>query len=376
MKKRKLVILIGYMPDPRMFNRAALESEQYEVHIVCWNRGQNMIHHKGQGDCIIHEIEIPAQNNPLKRLIPYMCFKKAAMAHLKEIKPDVIHSQMIDMLKIAVSYSKKQSRKVRLIYEIADLHRLIADKQRSPVKKLVQRYLRSEDRRCAELIDLLIVTSVRYYETYFKSFVPQEKMLYFPNVPNLSAFKSYKRHNGTGDDFTVGYIGGVRYKEQCRLLIEAVRELDMPLLMAGFENGEPEIEPLCKAYEKGTWVGGFDYNTQVAGLYGRCDVIYSVYDADMANVRVALPNKLYEAVYCGLPLIVAENTHLEQTVKNWGVGESVDYKRPDDLIKVLRKMRDDCGYYDKFVENCNALSDEIDLDRYNDELRKVLISWN
>ena len=26
-----------------------------------------------------------------------------------------------------------------------------------------------------------------------------------------------------GDDFTVGYIGGVRYKEQCRLLIEAVR---------------------------------------------------------------------------------------------------------------------------------------------------------
>lgn len=376
MKKSKLAILIGFMPNPRIFKRIALESELYEVHLICWNRGENMIPHKDQGNCVIHQIDIPASSNPLKRMIPYMRFKKAATAFLEEIRPDVIHSQMVDMLKIAVNYAKRQKRKVRLIYEIADLHRLLVDQQRSPVKKIVQSYLRKEDIRCSRKIDLLIVTSKRYYEIYFKSFVPREKVLYFPNVPNLSAFKSYERHNGKDETFTVGYIGGVRYKDQCRILIEAAKRLDMPLLMAGFENGEPEIEPLCREYKNGTWVGGFDFQTQIAELYGKCDVIYSVYNADMANVRVALPNKLYEAVYCGLPLIAARNTHLGEILKDWGVGEMVDYHQPDELTEVLGKMRDDHDYYDRLVKNCAAHREEIDLDLYNDRLRKILAGWH
>lgn len=376
MKKRKLAILIGFMPNPRIFKRIALESQLYEVHLICWNRGDNMIPHKDNGSCVIHQIDIPASSNPLKRLGPYRRFKKAATAFLNEIQPDVIHSQMIDMLKIAVSYAKKQPKKVRLIYEIADLHRFLVDKQRSPVKKLVQSYLRAEDKRCCKLIDLLILTSNRYYEMYFKDFMTREKVLYFPNVPDLSAFKGYQRHNGTGSSFTVGYIGGVRYKDQCRILVEAAKRLDMPLLMAGFENGEPEIETLCRAYDKGTWVGGFDFQTQVAGLYGQCDVIYSVYNADMANVRVALPNKLYEAVYCGLPLIAARNTHLAEILRDWGVGSEVDHRTPDELTELLRKMRDDHAYYDRLVQNCAAHTEEIDLERYNDALKKILTGWH
>ena len=149
----------------------------------------------------------------------------------------------------------------------------------------------------------------------------------------------------------------------------------MPLLMAGFENGEPEIEPLCKAYEKGTWVGGFDYKTEIADLYSRCDVIYSVYDADMANVRVALPNKLYEAVYCGLPLIAAKNTHLADTLAEWGVGAAVDHKTPEELTQLLKKMRDDREYYGQFVQHCELLADEIDLVKYNEALRQILSGW-
>jgi glycosyltransferase involved in cell wall biosynthesis len=366
------VILIGFMPNPRIFKRAALESEMYEVHIICWNRGDNMIEHRKTENCILHEIKIDASNDPLKRLVPYYRFRSEALRLIKEINPCIIHAQMVDMLKIAIKYNKHKKKKAKLIYEIADLHRLLVDKQTNPLKKAMQIYLRKADRRCCKKINLLIVTSNKYYDMYFKAFVPKNIVLYFPNVPDLSAFKSYKKHCGSGESFTVGFIGGIRYKQQCEILIDATKKLDMPLLFAGFENGKPEIETKCKEYKKCEWVGGFDYKSQIAQLYGKCDVVYSVYDADMANVRVALPNKIYEAVYCEIPIIGAKNTYLSELISEWGIGESVDYKVSEDLTCVLQRMRDDRAYYNSLVKNCSNHKDEIDLEKYNKQLKNII----
>ena len=360
------------MPNPRIFKRAALESEMYDVHIICWNRGENMIDHNIAENCTIHEIKINASNNPLKRLIPYYRFRAEAIKILKKLNPAVIHSQMIDMLKIAIKYNSHKKQKAQLIYEIADLHRFLVDKQSSPIKKVIQIYLRKEDIRCCKKISLLIITSNKYYDMYFKSFVPEEKVLYFPNVPDLSAFELYRPHNGTDENFTVGFIGGIRYKHQCEILLEAAKSIDMPLLFAGFENGEPEIENKSKEYNKCTWTGGVDYKSEIAELYGKCDVIYSVYDADMANVRVALPNKVYEAVYCELPIIVAKNTYLSELVRQWGIGKAVDHKTADELTSVLQRMRDDREYYNTLARNCTKHKSEINLEIYNEKLRKRL----
>ena len=115
-------------------------------------------------NCTIHEIKINASNNPLKRLIPYYRFRAEAIKILKKLNPAVIHSQMIDMLKIAIKYNSHKKQKAQLIYEIADLHRFLVDKQSSPIKKVIQIYLRKEDIRCCKKISLLIITSNKYYD--------------------------------------------------------------------------------------------------------------------------------------------------------------------------------------------------------------------
>lgn len=140
-------------------------------------------------------------------------------------------------------------------------------------------------------------------------------------------------------------------------------------MFAGFENEPLEIEPICKADPNIEWVGRFDFNKQAAGLYGKCDVMYSVYDADMHNVRVALPNKLYEAVYCEMPLIVAKNTYLAQVVEEWGVGVAVDHKNVDELVNALNELRNNKNLREQIVENCRKHKNEIDLQKYNAQLK-------
>jgi succinoglycan biosynthesis protein ExoL len=369
--KKQIVILIGCLPQPIVYKRVELAKELGDVHLICWDRCNSMLLPPVEDGYSAHVIKIQAKNNPLKRLIPYHKFCMEAGRMLKDIQPDLIHVQGLDMLKIACSYKKHASKPVRIIYEVADLHRLLVDRQKSPVARAAQKYLRFMDRHLEQEYDLLILTSMKYYDVYFHNFVVKEKVLYMPNVPDLSAFASYRKKKD--GQFTIGYIGGIRYKKEIKLLLDAAKINNVHLMFAGFENEPLEIEPICKADSNIEWVGRFDFNKQAATLYGKCDVMYSVYDADMHNVRVALPNKLYEAVYCEMPLIVAKNTYLAQVVEEWGVGVAVDHKSVDELAAALKELRENKALREQIAENCRKHKDEVDLQKYNAQLKNKMI---
>lgn len=370
-KRPTIAILIGFAPNPRIYKRIALEKSMADLHLIFWDRGYG-IPYPAEGDGYTsYALKIHAGTDPVRRLFPYSKFIRKSMALLKQIHPDLIHVQGLDMLKIASAYKQKYNRNVRIVYEVADLHRFLVDKQKSPVKKLVQRYLRREDRRLKDRYDLLILTSPKYYEVYFNTIVEPERMLYMPNVPDLSGFSSYEKKSAD-EPFTVGYIGAIRYKKQIANLIEAAKQTGVRLLVAGYEDEPVEIEPMCQEDPNITWVGRFDFAAQAASLYGKCDAIYAVYDADMHNVRVALPNKLYESIYCELPLIVAKGTYLAETVDQWGVGLAVDHREPQELIALLEQLRDRKIPVDSISANCRQRKADIDLALHNQKLKAWL----
>ena len=100
--------------------------------------------------------------------------------------------------------------------------------------------------------------------------------------------------------------------------------------------------------------------------------MYAVYDADMANVRVALPNKLYEAVYCEMPLIVAKGTYLQQLVESWGVGLAIDHTSVEALATVLCRLREDTALYAQICGNCRRQKQRLDPERNAQALQNRL----
>lgn len=367
---KQTVFLLGFLPNPRMYKRFALAEEYSNVHVICWDRTKDMMPPPpDKADTTFSIIREDLGGSYLSRFAATRRFKKQANKILREKKPDIVHVQNLDMLQIACSY-KKQHPDVRIIYEVADLHRLLVDKQKSLVGKCLQKYLLSQDRKCSKSADLLIVTSQKYFDTYFKEFVPANKVLFFPNVPDLSVFEGYKAKDHSCG-FTVGYIGGIRYKREMRLLVDSAIRKDFPLIIAGFEQGENEIEELCKGHENITWLGRYDFKKEGAELYGRCDCIYSVYDASMENCKVALPNKLYEAVYCELPIIVAANTYVAEIVEDWGVGVAAVHDSQESVDNAIQYLMDPDNYL-KCVVNCRKHKNEIDLKTYNGILKKRL----
>ncbi len=372
--RKKIAILIGYLPNPRMYKRIAFYKTLGEVTLICWDRGHNMHIMPEEDGYKVVCVRLTAPGDPLRRIPQYASFSKQAMQALREAAPDVVHTQGLDMLRLACRYKRERGGTVDVVFEVPDMHSLQEKEQNGIVRKAAGRCVRYLDKSLCRQISLLIVTSEQFASGYYNAFVPAEKTFFFPNVPDPEALRNYRK-KAPGTPFTVGFIGILLYKRPMKDLVYAAEESGVDLLIAGLENEPPEVEPLCRAYERGDWVGRFNFAKQAAELYSRCDVIHCVYDTDVPNVRVLLPNKLYEAVLCELPILVAKGTYLAKVVDDWGVGLAVDDKDRSTLVEAIEQLRDDRELYESLAENCRKHRADADLGRFNTALRERVLAF-
>lgn len=365
MSQAKIAFILGKYPDPRLQNRMATEKNVGEVSLICWDMGSiNFDFSDDEVD--IYPIKIKAnRTNPLKRLLPTIIFTIKAQKRLFKISPQILHAENIDMLFVAFLYYLFRRDKPKIIYEVADLHELIINNPKSIGKRFIKQILIGLEKYLCKKISILILTSDRFYEVYYKEFVSQDKVLFIPNMPNLAVFCDYRKKQG--GKFTIGFIGAVRYKEQMKLLIDAAEGKGVDILIAGFAF-DREIEAYCANKPYVSLYGKYDYNKEIANIYGQVNCVYSVYNADDNNVKVALPNKLYEAVYCELPIIVAKGTYLSELVERMGVGISVSHKSITELENIIKRISNDREYYERFVEACRKHKTEVNREKYDLEL--------
>lgn len=363
----KIAFVISHRPDNRYLKRINVLNCRFKLDLVFWNKSEEQINPVIE-DVGIHEIHIAAnQTNPLKRLPQTWEFIDRAYHVLKNLNPDIIYVGNLDMLYIARKYKHKINDNAKIVYEIADLHRLIIDKQKG-IKRILSAGLKRIEKNYIKDVGFLVLTSMKFYEVYYQNLIEENKVVFLPNMPEEATFTGYTPNDRNGEPFTIGFIGWIRYKDQLRMLIEAAGKVGCNVLFAGADGDGPEFEKYCEQFPYVKFLGSFNYEEKIKELYDQIDCVYAVYDADWANVRVALPNKLYEAILCEKPIIVAKYTYLGELVKKYGVGIEVDHHLKEDLVKEILKLKTDTAYYNKLVSNCRATKKNVSLEKFNSNL--------
>lgn len=347
-----ICFLLTHIPDPRMKKRIDVCKDVAKTYVVCSRRkSQDVWEPQEDVKHVIFDIDLPSAKHLLKRYVVSQNFQKKALNKLEELKPNVIYAEGLDTLLIVNKY--KKTHKVKVIYEVADLRESYIEKPKGIVARLMTDIMIHKEKSIFKIVNYLVVTSPKFYDVHYKKLITEDKVLFIPNAPKLAAFKTYKKK--TGGDFTVGFIGGIRYLSQMKMLVDAAQQVGCKVIFAGAggtSSDYEEIKKYCAGKNNVQFTGKYDYNTQIADIYGKVDCVYAVYDADNPNVRIALPNKLYEAIICELPIIVAKNTYLSELVEDWGVGISVSHINKVDLITGLTKLMKDTDYYQCIIHNC------------------------
>ena len=105
---------------------------------------------------------------------------------------------------------------------------------------------------------------------------------------------------------------------------------------------------------------------KVLRLESECDVLFATYNPEIANHKYSAPNKLYEAMALGKPIIVCKNTGVDNIVNKYDLGVTIDYNNVE-FIKCLDQLQN--KNYKKSVELYNST---YSWDKMKDKILKIL----
>lgn len=367
---KKVAIIQSNLPNPRLLKRIEVLENDFLINFIYWDRKvkvkESFTFNKNN---ILTKIELAAPlGNVRKRLIPLFKFARQALAKLKVYQPDIIHAANLDMLLIAYIYKKFYSRQIKIVYEIGDLPKYTFVKKVNSFKSMLAKSLQKIEKKLTKAVSLLILTSPYFWQDYYVDFFSEKKYLFSPNSPFKKDFKNYRFK--TSGPYTIGFIGSVRYTKQLILLIDAVNELDFDLkiLIAGSGPAYEEILAYSQAFDFVELSGPYDYKKEIAALYSKVDLIYSVYDGSLDNVKIALPNRLYESIICHLPIIGANNTKLGDFINEKQIGFTVDYDDKEMLKTKLLNLLKSQALINTYQKNCQKIAADYYYENNSKEL--------
>lgn len=166
-----------------------------------------------------------------------------------------------------------------------------------------------------------------------------------PNIPALDVKRQPIRH--TGDPVTVAYVGILAPERGLEALpVLARSDSRVRVIVGGFGPLEGEMERAAAELDNFTYLGRLPYSRALEVMAG-ADMIYAMYHTTNPNHILAAPNKFYEGLALGRPVITTEGTLAGENVRKYGSGYVIGEKN-EDLVELLSRFDEK-----KYIKICN-----------------------
>ena len=366
-------MLSSHIPDPRIIKRLnSLNKFFDESHLLYWERDfGNGFSFAGIEGVISESISTTSDPSLVKRILEDRKLREKTINKILTYDPDVIYISGVELLWAIKKVPSK--RKPIIILEIADLPANTHISKLGFFGKSVEKILINVVK---EVPDYYVITSPGFYHGYYEKYgFDKNKFFVFENVPQKNIFKTYEINPEkimNKEKLVIGYIGAVAYYSSLKALFEACNNIEnVEIVIAGKGPDSEKVENEAKKYKNVKVLGRYNYEQDISKLYSMVDVVYSLYNVDNYNVKLALPNKLYESIVCGKPIIVAKDTYLEEYVKELGVGFSAPYKDVDALKALIEDIYNDREKLSDISRKCM----EIRNDYFYETVEEEFLKW-
>lgn len=361
------VFICSNKPAPRSIEKckAAIDAGKHLV-IVYLERPDCLLQLSQINSCDIRPFPVNFRKLEPKRLIDMFRFYRWLKTRILSLatKDCELYVDSLDLLAVATLAGKGQ-RTFR--YEVRDLNSAQIE------ATFLSLFIKNIESFLLKRVDKLILTSTEYYQQYYKHIYHNqyEVVENYPNINFWYDFTRKKREN----EFVIGYVGVIRYLPCLKTLIEAtkiLREKECNIVLKFAGGGA--VEELKEFAGTPSWIeylGAYDNNT-IKAIYQDVDLSFSVYDTAVKNVLYAMPNKFYESILNGIPILVAKGTFLEKRVKEIGIGTSSDSYDVNEMAEILLEAYYNDGWFRKAKTALKKIK-KITQEEYDKTITKALI---
>lgn len=310
----------------------AFRAHGYETKLYAYNRGDDFerIENQDLGE-VVDLGFLDSGKGYIKKILLHIKSLRRIFRENKS-KDSLFILFMFDLALVNLFFYRR-----KIVYHISDLTYAKVN------NKAVVSVFRWIDRKIVKGSYLTMITSLG-----FQKFLYPEGDIYnkFIDIPNLlQEDNPYCRKPACPIDSVAsirfGFVGLSRYESPIRIAKVIAEHFPMHTFDF-YGNGMPElmekIEKLASVYKNIRSHGRFNSSTDLEKIYSSIDILICCYDVTNTNVRLAEPNKLYEALFFNKPIVVSEGTYLGEKVKKLGVGYVLNAEEENAVLSFVKGL--------------------------------------
>lgn len=275
---------------------------------------------------------------------------RRALAHRQVLADaDLIIARNLDLALIALAARRIASlraakRQPPLVYECLDIHDLMtAPGRKGQVMRLAERQVLS---RAA----LVAVSSPGFTENYFRPVQNYrgpvalvENKLWLDPTLGMARPQPVARPPGP---ITIGLVGSIRCQASVELLFRTAdlmgERLRLRFSGALHDHALKDFHDALARHPSAEWTGPYPYPQGLSAAYAGCDLVWA---QDMwqrgTNSDWLLPNRIYEASWCGCPQVALASTQTGKRIAQDGLGWTIATPEPATLAALLDRITPD-----------------------------------
>lgn len=301
----------------------------------------------------------------LYQVIRLVWFWGGAVRRLRDWRPDVVHAN--DGNTLAPALVLRALTDARIVYDAHELwtrRNVRQDRILAPALESVTEWLGV--RRASGVITVS-PSIVVWMKRRFRLAEPPTLVRNIPHragpVPDPSQGRLRELAGLEPTTRVIGYCGGVTTGRGLEETLDALTRLDdaTHLVMLGYGDPRYIAGLMARADELGV-----RRRVHLVGPVPGPEVPAALADADVSVVyvrpiclsyRYSLPNKLFESIHAGLPVVAADLPDTAAIVQQYGIGEVFGAERPDQLADAIERV---CAASDRYHAASRAAADDLD----------------
>jgi len=301
----------------------------------------------------------------------YMKFAVLLFSNLMRQRADIYFAADVYSLPFCTIAARLKRKKI--FYDAREIYpELSGIKNKNLVKGLIQII----ESFCIKRVDLVITTG-KLDSKYIEDFYRIRDTVVLRNLPlrkrSLSRVDFHKKYSIFNTTLILLYQGIIMPGRGIETIFKVLQKYpDSCLIILGwgefqlyYEQKAVEMEIQDRVFFAGKIPQYKLHNYTAGGDVGLCLI-----DNISFNNYYALPNKLFEYVMAGLPVIVSELPQMKAVVEKYNIGAVVPGGNEDEVIKILEKWKRTPLLYNNLKKNCKLASEELNWEAEFSKVRK------
>ncbi|GAB1307664.1 hypothetical protein KH5_03470 [Urechidicola sp. KH5] len=288
--------------------------------------------------------------------------------YLLKTKHDLLYVNDLDTL--LASYISTTFHKSDLIY---DSHEYFIETPELQGRKFVQRVWKFVERSILPKLTKAITVSEPIAGEYRKSYGIEMKVI--RNLPILEEQKEYKQVSFPTKHRVVLYQGKLNPGRGLKPMIKALHHVNkVDLVIIGFGKVQNALRSFVEKEgleQRVHFLGRIPYN-ELYNYTIKADIGMVLEEPYGKSFKYSLPNKLFDFIHCGIPILASNLPEVERIVKSYNVGLIVPSHNPVDIANSIRKLLDSPKLRTEYIENQKVARKELNWQNEINQLDEFL----